>query len=145
MMDAEGIANYNYTNLSSSNSYAITDVGFRARMYEVTLGLKFKLINDYWFRPYIEGGGIGSYNEVAYSGSNLTSLSATGSDYKKKDVIMGSGYYGEAGVEVEFTARFGVALAARQSVMQTKKLETLNGRPLRLVNETYYFALIFGL
>jgi hypothetical protein len=143
-MDAEGSANYSYTNLSSSNNYALQDVDFRARMFEVTLGLKLKLINDYWFRPYIEGGGIGSYNEVAYSAANLSPLSTTGNDYKKKDVIMGSGYYGEAGVEIEFNERFGVKLAARQSTVQTKKLETLSDRTLRLVNETYYFSMIFG-
>lgn len=143
-MDAAGMANYDYTNLSSTNVYSITDLDYRARMYEVSLGVKLKLIDDYWFRPYVEIGGIGSYNEVTY-GAKVNELSATGDDYKKKDIVMGSGYYGEAGIEIEFAESFGIRLAARQSVMQTKNLETLADRPLRLINETYYLAMMFGL
>jgi hypothetical protein len=142
-MDAAGVANYSYTNLSSSTSYSLNDVPFRAKTYQLSLGFKLKLIDDYWFRPYIEGGGLGNYNEVTY-GSEITALSATGDDYKRKDVIMGSGYYGEAGVEIQFSDRFGVKLGARQSVVQTKNLETLGGRTMRLQSETYYLAALFG-
>ncbi len=144
IQSASGVANYSYTNLSSSTSYAKTDLPFKTQMYEVTLGLKFKLIDDYWFRPYVEGGGIGSYNNVNYD-SRVSSLAATGSDYKSTDVIMGSGYYGEAGVEVMFAPRWGVKLAAREAIMQTKKLETLGNRAVRLQNEIYYFSVLFGM
>lgn len=143
-MNAEGLANYTYSNLSSSTTYSLSDIHFKASMYEVTLGLKLKLIDKYWFRPYIEGGGIGSYNTVAY-GSRVSTLSATGTDFKRKDVIMGSGYYGEAGVEIQFAEKFGVRIAAREAFMQTKKLETLANRPVRMQNEIYYLALIFGM
>lgn len=141
---ATGVANYEYRNLSSSNHYAVTDMPFKATMYEVTLGLKMKLIDNYWFRPYVEGGGIGSYNQVVYD-SRLSALRSVGSDYKATDVIMGSGYYGEAGVEVMFTPKWGVKLAARQAFIQTKKLETLNNLGVRLQNEIYYFSLVFGM
>lgn len=143
-MDAEGRSNYQYTNLSSSTTYSLTDVAFRSKMYELSLGLKLKLIDQYWFRPYVEGGGLATYNEVTY-GSRLSQLNATGSDYKQKDVIMGSGYYGEAGVEIAFNEKFGVRLAARSAMMQTKKLETLNQRVVRMQNEIYYLALMFGI
>ncbi len=143
-MSAEGEANYEYSNLSSSTSYAMDDVPFKASMYEVSLGLKLKLIDNYWFRPYLEGGGIGSYNQVAY-GTKISQLSTVGSDYKAKDVIMGSGYYGEGGVEIAFNDKFGVRLAARQAMMQTKKLETLANRPVRMQNEIYYLSLLFGM
>lgn len=141
-MDATGLANYDYANLTSSTTYSMDDVEYRAKSYEVGLGLKLKLIDDYWFRPYIEGGGLGSYNELSW-GSQLTQLSGNG--YKRKDVIMGSGYYVEAGVEIEFSEKFGVKLAARQSFTQTKKLETLGNRPLLMQNEIYYLSALFGL
>jgi opacity protein-like surface antigen len=142
-MDAAGVANYSYTNLSSSTSYSLSDVPFRAKTYQLSLGFKLKLIDDHWFRPYIEGGGLGNYNEVIY-GSEINALSATGDDYKRKDIIMGSGYYAEAGVEIQFSDRFGVKLAGRQSVVQTKTLETLDGRTMRLQSETYYLSALFG-
>ena len=143
-MDAAGLANYSYTNLSSSTSYSLTDVPFRAKSYELSLGLKLKLIDEFWFRPYVEGGGLGNYNDVAY-GSKISQLNGTGTDYKSKDTIMGSGYYAEAGVEIELGERFGLKLAARKSVIQTKSLETLGNRTMRLAPETYYLTLMFGM
>lgn len=143
-MQAEGLANYSYTNLSSSNSYAVNDIKFRSSVSDLGLGLKMKIIDDYWFRPYIEGGGVGGYHQISYT-SKTDTLAAQGSDYKGKDVVMGSGYYGEAGIEAMFSAKFGVKLAARESVYQTKKLETLGNRPLRFSTETYYFSLLFGM
>lgn len=145
-MDAKGVANYSYTNLSSSHSYSLNDISFQSKTYELALGLKLKLIDDYWFRPYIEGGGMGNYNDVSYSfnSTQLTTLTAVGSDYKTKDVIMGSGYYYEGGVEIMFSDKFGVKLSARQAVIQTKKLETLGDRVLRLRTENYYFSMLFG-
>jgi len=141
---ASGVSNYNYTNLSSSAHYTANDMSFRATMYELSLGLKMKLIDNYWFRPYLEAGGIGSYNQVSYD-SRISSLASIGRDYKATDVIMGSGYYGEGGVEVMFTPKWGVKLAARQAFIQTKKLETLNNLGVRLQNEIYYFSLLFGM
>ena len=143
-MSAEGLANYSYTNLASSTTYTATDVKFRANVLDLGLGLKLKLIDNYWFRPYIEGGGVGGYHTISYS-SKQDVLAAQGSEYKTKDVVMGSGYYGEGGLEVMFSQKFGVKLAARQSVYQTKKLQTLADRPLRFVSETYYFSLLFGM
>ncbi len=143
-LSAEGIGNYSYTNLSSTTTYTATDVKFRSNVLDLGLGLKFKLIDDYWFRPYIEAGGVGGYHTISYT-SKADVLAAQGSEYKNKDVVMGSGYYGEAGVEIMFSDAFGVKLAARQSTYQTKKLETLANRPLRYVAETYYFSLLFGM
>lgn len=143
-MNAQGTSNYTYTDLSQSTTYQATDVAFTATLYELSLGLKLKLIDDYWFKPYIEGGGIGSYNTVAYDQASLQTLSALGSDYKRKDVIMGSGYYAEAGLELEFAASFGVKIGARQSTVETKKLDTLGVRPLLIQSQTFYFSGIFG-
>lgn len=142
-MNAEGLANYNYTNLSSSTSYTATDVAFKAKMFDLGLGLKMKLIDEYWFRPYIEVGGLGGYDEVNYTGKTDV-LNAQGSDYKKKDIIMGSGFYGEGGFEIQFGERFGVKIAGRYSEYRTKELETLNKRNLWFRSETYYLAALFG-
>lgn len=143
-MTAEGTANYDYSNLSSSNTYTADDVKFKATVMDLSLGLKMKLIDNYWFRPYIEGGGLGGYHQISYQ-SKIQELGAQGNDYKNKDVVMGSGYYGEAGLEAMFSQKFGVRLAARQSWYQTKKLETLDDRALRFSTETYYFSLLFGM
>lgn len=143
-MTAEGVSNYRYTNLSAATTYTATDVKFTSNITDLGLGLKLKLIDDYWFRPYIEGGGLGGYHQINYSGVAQT-LSAQGSDYKTKDVVMGSGFYYEGGIEAMFSAKFGVKLAARQSQYQTKAMETFDSRGLRFTTETYYFSLLFGM
>lgn len=143
-MSAEGLSNYRYTNLSSTSSYAVTDMKFNSTVTDLGLGLKWKLIDQYWFRPYIEGGGLGGYHQISYSGKTDV-LAAQGSDYKTKDIVMGSGYYGEAGIEVMFSDKFGVKLAARQSHYQTKAMETFNNDALRYTAETYYFSALFGM
>ncbi len=143
-MDASGVANYSYTNLSSSTTYTSRDLAFRARSYELALGLKLKLIDDYWFRPYVAGGGLGNYNEVSYGGG-IAALSSVGTNYKSKDTIMGSGYSLEAGIEIDFSERFGLKLSARQSTVQTKPLETLGERTMKLRPEVYFLSLLFGL
>lgn len=142
-MDVAGSANYRYSNLSSTTNYAVNDVAFKARMMELGLGLKMKLIDNYWFRPYIEGGGLGSWNELNYT-SKTQELRAQGSDYKSKDTIMGQGFYGEAGVEVQFSERLGVKIAARFSETNTKNLETLGDQSLRYRGETYYLSALMG-
>ncbi len=138
MMIAEGMTNYDYTTLSGQN-YTETDVQFRSNMLEANLGLKFKLIDNYWVRPYAEAGGIGGYHEVSYT-SKLSQLAAQGPDFKRKDAIMGAGWYQEFGLEVDFSEAFGIKVAARFSEVETKKLETLANQPIRFKAETYYLS-----
>lgn len=142
-MDVEGRANYNYTNLSSSTTYQVNDVSLKARMMELGLGLKMKLIDDYWFRPYLEGGALGSWHEVRYT-SKSQELNAIGSDYKSKDTIMGHGFYGEAGIEIQFSERLGVKLAGRLSESTTNALDTLAKRRLKYRGETFYLSALMG-
>lgn len=142
-MSARGVANYNYTTLSSATNYSLSEVEFESKTYEGTLGFKLKLIDDYWFRPYIEGGGMGSYHELRY-GSKIAQLNATGDDYKDRETLMGSGYYYEGGLELEFSEKFGLKLAARQTTAQTKKIETLGNRPFRIESQIYYLSALFG-
>ncbi len=142
-MTAEGSANYNYTNLSSSQSYVVNDVGFSASLLDLALGFKLKLIDDYWFRPYVEAGGTGGYYQLNYR-TKTDSLNAIGTDWKKGDVIMGSGYYGEGGIEVGFSEKFGIKFAGRFSDQTTKDLVTLNNSKIRYRAETYYLSVLMG-
>ncbi len=142
-MTGSGRSNYTYRNLSTSNSYATNYIAFNASMFDLGLGFKLKLIDKYWFGPYIEGGGMGSYHEITYS-SKLNVLDAQGSDAKKKDVVMGSGYYGEAGIDVQFSDKFGLKFAGRFAEERTKELETLNKSTVSFRSETYYFSALMG-
>jgi hypothetical protein len=142
-MTAEGLANYDYQNLSTSTNYSVNDIAFKAAVTDLGLGLKLKLIDNYWFRPYIEFGGLGGYHQITYT-SKQSVLAGIGSDYKSKDTVMGSGYYTEGGIEAMFSQAFGVKLSARLSSYKTKDLETLDKRSLDYDSETYYFAMLFG-
>ena len=142
-MTGSGRSNYSYQNLSTSNSYAVNDIAFNASMYDLSVGFKFKLIDKYWFGPYVEGGGIGSYQEITYI-SKLDVLDAQGIDAKKKETVMGSGYYGEAGVDVMFSSKFGLKFAGRFSEERTKALETLGKGTISFRSETYYFSALMG-
>lgn len=142
-LDAEGTANYSYTNLSTSTTYTVDDIKFKSRMMDASLGLKLKLIDGYWFRPYVEGGGTGGYHEVTYT-NKQSELNAQGTDFKKKDAIMGSGYYYEGGLEIQFSDRFGIKAAARFTDFRTKELETLANRPLHFTSEIYYLSALVG-
>jgi hypothetical protein len=142
-MNAQGTANYTYSNLSSSNKYSVKDVDFDASLLDLALGFKLKLIDGYWFRPYVEGGGIGSYYQITYK-SKFDLLDAQGADWKKNDVLMGSGYYGEAGIEVQFSDHFGAKFSARYSEQQSKDLATQGNEKLKFRGETYYFSALMN-
>lgn len=142
-MTGSGRSNYTYRNLSTSNSYSTNDIAFNASMFDLSVGFKLKLIDKYWFGPYVEGGGMGSYHEITYT-SKLDALDAQGNDAKKKDVVMGSGYYGEAGIDVQFSDKFGIKFAGRFAEERTKELETLNKSTISFRSETYYFSALIG-
>lgn len=143
-MTAEGTSNYSYSILSGTKTYTGTDMKFKSNITDLGLGLKFKIIDGYWFRPYVEGGVLGGYHQISYNSAS-TALSSQGSDYKSSDVVMGSGHYGEAGIEIMFSEAFGVKLAGRASEYTTKPMETFANSSLRFRTETYYFSLLFGM
>ncbi len=139
-MSANGEANYQYE--KNGTTYTANGLPFRATLIDIGLGVKLKVFEDYWFRPYIGGGGLGGYHEISYT--RTSDLASQGSEYKSKDTMMSAGYYGEAGVEIEFTERFGVQLAARLSEYSSKSMETLGGKTLGLRTETYFFSALIG-
>ena len=143
-MTAEGTSNYSYSILSNTKTYTATDMKFKSNITDLGLGLKFKIIDGYWFRPYVEGGVLGGYHQISYNSAS-TAFAGQGTDYKSADVVMGSGHYGEGGIEIMFSERFGVKLAGRASSYQTKDMETFDKRSLRFRTETYYFSMLFGM
>jgi opacity protein-like surface antigen len=121
----------------------VNDVGFSASLLDLSLGFKLKLIDGYWFRPYIEGGGSGGHYQLNYR-TKTDTLNAIGNDWKKTDVIMSSGYYVEGGLEVAFTNNFGIKFAGRFSDQTTKDLVTLGSAKIRFRAETYYLSVLMG-
>ncbi len=84
-----GQAQYGYSTLSGE-TYAATDVNFKAELFQASLGLKFKVIDGGWFKPYVEGGGMFGYYAMKYdfNGTQRTALDTVGTNYKKEDAII---------------------------------------------------------
>lgn len=142
-LSTKGQTNYSYSTLSGQN-YTTTDVNFNSQLFQAGLGLKYKLIDGYFFRPYIEGGGLFGYNQLRYSfnSTQRTELETQGSNYKSEDSIFDLGYYGEAGLEVDFSGSFGLKAAARFTKNETKEYETLNKQKLQYESIIYHLALL---
>lgn len=140
-MNAEGVANYSFTDLSASTTYAVNNLKFNATLMDLSLGLKLKLIDGYWFRPYVEGGGVASYYQIKYYSS--TALDSQGA-WKQNEVLMGAGGYGEGGLEVQFSDMFGLKFAARISEQQSAGLVTLSNERIKMRTETYFFSAMIG-
>lgn len=142
-LKAEGSSLYNYTSNTGTNYNSGTNsVPFDMNVFQAGLGLKVKLIDDYWFRPYIEGGGLGGYFKIDYR--NLATQLTTQPDqnYRKSDSILDFGHYGEAGLEVSFADTFGIRAAARFTKNRTKEFETLSDSKVDYETQVYYFTLM---
>lgn len=114
---SEGTTNYSYTPLSGP-TVSQNNVDFSAEMFQFGLGYKIKFFEGFWFRPYGEVGYLGGSYLIKYSG--LSDSSA-----KDSERLFDGGPYGEAGVEIDFSDSFALKVAARQTQMTTKELETL--------------------
>ncbi len=130
-LDTKGQVNYDYTPLSGS-PFTASGVSFDANFMQANLGFKLKLLEDYWFRPYLEGGGLGGYFSIKYK--NIPSAP------KLSDSLLDFGSYYEGGVEVSFSDAFGVKLAARFTNNETKELDTLGNQKFRYLGQVYYLS-----
>lgn len=139
-LSTTGTANYDYTTLSGVH-YTASDVAFQTNLFEAGLGLKLKIIDRYWVRPYVEYGGLGGYYSIRYT-NKASVLSATGSDYKTTDNATETGQFGEAGLEISFSDKFGIRSAARYTHNTTDSLMTLGNQPVQYDCRIYYFALL---
>ncbi len=140
-MTMEGQAAYNYTTLGNQN-YTGTDIGFDSTNYQLGLGLKQRFFPESWLRPYVEGGGLFGYHELKYT-DNTSAISNPGAPGPKlKDALTGFGYYGEAGVELDFSEAYGVRIGGRYQVTETRKFETLGDQVLKFETFVFQFALL---
>lgn len=144
-MTGTGQTNYDYTTLSGAEHYVGSDVNFKADLFQAGLGLKWKIIDGYWFRPYVEAGGTGGYFTIKYSDlSAKSTVTSVGNNYKKDDSLLDFGRYAEGGVEITFSDAFGVRAGARFSESRTKKFKTLNDSEIKYKSDIYYFALLMA-
>jgi len=142
-LSTTGQSQYSYETLSGE-SYSATDVNFRSELFQASLGLKLKLIDQGWFKPYAEGGGMFGYYNMKYNfnSTQQASLDSTGSNYKKEDAIMDMGHYFEGGLEILFSDSFGLKAAARLIRGDTKEVDTLGKAKIRYEAEIYYLGLL---
>lgn len=144
-MTTEGQSFYDYSTLGGVN-YAGTDIAFDSTNYQLGLGFKQRFFPSSWFRPYIEAGGLFGYHEIKYKG-NLSGILMTGggdpNGFKRKDGLTGFGYYGEAGIEVDFAETYGVRIGGRYQITETRAFETLAEQKVEF--ETLVFQLAFML
>lgn len=144
-MTTEGQSFYNYTTLGGVN-YSGSDIAFDSANYQLGLGIKQRFFPSSWFRPYIEGGGLFGYHEIKYKG-NLNGITMTGlgdpNGFKRKDGLTGLGYYGEAGVEVDFSETYGIRVGGRYQMTETRAFETLAEEKVKF--DTLVFQMAFML
>ncbi|MCB0393694.1 MAG: outer membrane beta-barrel protein [Bdellovibrionales bacterium] len=143
-MTTTGQSNYEYESVSTSTKWEGEDVDFKASFFQAGLGLKLKIIDDYWFRPYVEGGGLGGYFQITYSNDSDEIERQTGSDDdpKLKDALLDFGRYVEGGLEIAFAETWGIKASARFIESETKKLETLGDRTLKYASSVYFLSLL---
>lgn len=138
-----GQTQYGYQTLSGE-TYTATDANFRAELFQATLGLKLKIINSGWFKPYAEGGGMYGYYNMKYdfNATQRAGLDAVGTNYKKEDAIMDMGHYVEGGLEILFSDSFGLKAAARLIRSDTKEIDTLLRQKVKYEAEVYYLGIL---
>ncbi len=142
-LQGAGQVNYRYTTLSNEQ-YTANDVNFSTELFQAGLGFKLKIIDGYWFRPYVEGGGLGGWFKIKYNNlsSKVTSVPADQTNYKREDSLLDFARYAEAGIEISFSSVFGIRPAARFIEGETKPLLTLENKSLRYQAAIYYLAVL---
>lgn len=145
-LKADGDTVYNYTTTNGATNYTSNGVvPFNLDIFQAGLGLKLKLIDDYWIKPYVEAGGLFGYFQVKYNNLNVgTNVNVTGTDtgLKRDDSLFDFGYYGETGVELVFSDTFGVRAGLRMTKNKTKEFETLADQKVEYESQVYYLSLL---
>ena len=142
-LTTEGQVKYHYETLSETDIYEASDVNMKMEIFQAALGLKFKIIDGYWIRPYVEGGGFGGYYTLKYD--NLATKLAptnTNRNFKSADSLIDFGSYAEGGMELSFSETFGIKAAARIISAETKKFETLNKQTLQYQSQVFYLSVL---
>jgi hypothetical protein len=145
-LKSKGDTMYNYTSTSGATTYTSTGVvPFDLNVFQAGLGIKLKLVEDYWIRPYVEGGGLFGYLQVRYTNLVVgTNVNVAGPDtgLKRNDSLFDLGYYGEGGLELSFSDTFGMRVAYRVTKDKTKEFETLADQKVEYNSQVYYLSLL---
>lgn len=141
-MKSNGESFYDYSTLGGTR-FTGTDIGFSTSNYQLGLGLKLKFFRSSWFRPYAEAGGLFGYHELQYSLSTTTiTQTGTGGSWKDTDGLTGFGYYGEAGVEIDFSEEYGVKLSGKYGITETRPFATLAGEKVKYEARAFQIAIL---
>ncbi|MEQ1878527.1 MAG: hypothetical protein ABL958_17935 [Bdellovibrionia bacterium] len=147
-LSSEGQADYHYRTLSGAD-YTATDAKFKYDLFNIGLGLKFRIIDGFFFRPYVEGGGTFGYSTLKFNFNSAQRAANTlvGPDAKDGESLFAFGKYAEGGADVAFSPSFGLLLAARIEWVDTKEFEILydtNNEKQKLLytTMTYYVGLL---
>ncbi|MEO5667893.1 MAG: hypothetical protein ABIR96_07540 [Bdellovibrionota bacterium] len=139
-LTTQGQTAYKYSTLAG-DIYTGSDVNFTTQVFQGGLGVKFKLLQAYWVRPYVEAGGTGGYYQITYS--NIAGkVTGPGTAAKDKDAILDFGTYYEGGVELSFSPTFGIQAAARFTNNKTKPFVTLDKQRIEYTSEIYYLSVL---
>jgi hypothetical protein len=139
LLKSSGNSNYSYTPLSGGTVTA-SNVSFDSNLFQFALGYKIKIFDGSWFRPYVEGGAVGGYYQIKYSISSVTGGDIN--DAKTSEQLFDSGYYAEAGFEIDFSSEFGLKVAGRQMKMTTADFETLGNSQLGYTAKIVFLSVV---
>jgi len=140
-MTSKGQSFYNYSTLGGVQ-YNGSDIGFNNTNYQLGLGFKQRFFPHGWFRPFIEAGGLFGYHQISYTGPfGGIVMTGTGdpNGYKRDDGLIGFGYYGEGGIEVDFSQTYGIKIGGLYSMTETRPFETLGNAKVKF--ETLVFLI----
>jgi hypothetical protein len=145
-LTSEGQARYHYRSLSGVD-YQAADANLKHDLFNIGLGLKFRLIDGFFFRPYVEGGGTFGYSQLKFNLTSAQRLAMPDSNFKDTDALFAFGKYAEGGAEISFSDAFGIFVAARIEWVETKEFEVLYSadnerQKLVFTNNTYYVGLL---
>jgi hypothetical protein len=147
-LSSEGTAHYRHVTLSGATTYDATDARFKHDLFNISLGLKFRLIDGFFFRPYVEGGGSFGYSTLKFNFTNVQKSAFSDQNYKDSDSLFAFGKYAEGGAEIAFSDTFGIFVAGRMEWIETKEFEVLysqaTGEKQKLVfsDLTYFVGLL---
>lgn len=144
-MESGGQTFYDYTTLGGQNyTQSGAQLDFDSNHLALGLGLKFKIFPTSFFRPYGEAGGLFGYHTINYSGNNgdyLLNGGPSDGGQNTEDGLTGFGYYGEAGVEIDFSEVWGIRAGIRYEVTETRPFETLGEQEVKYEVRAFQFGI----
>ena len=143
-METGGQSFYDYTTLGGTqyqnDPSVASEIDFDSEHLQLGIGFKFKIFPTSWFRPYGEAGGLFGYHTINYSPS-AGEITPNDGGFKDKDALVGFGYYGEAGVEIDFSEAWGIRTGIRYQITETREFETLANQSVEYEVRAFQFGI----